>query len=721
MQQIELLCTLGPASFNESVIKRLSDLGVSLFRINLSHTDLDDLTGLISQIRSYTDTPICLDTEGAQVRTGKFTDPPVSVLTNTVIEIRPDGFLGEASSIPLYPKTTVSKLAPGDLVSLDFNAVLVQILSVDKELVTGRVLNGGEIGNNKAVTVHRSIELKPLTDKDQNAITLGKQLGINHFALSFANTGSDVDFIRSLAGKDAFIISKVESRQALLNLDEIIDLSDAILIDRGDLSREIAIEAIPIAQRRIIKRARLRNRSVYVATNLLESMINSPSPTRAEVNDVYSTLEQGASGLVLAAETAIGENPVASAGMVKRLVSVFQSDDDRDEFQQIEGHSLLNPPLGGSLVQQQANHEQLDELDNSLVLTVDESVLMDAEQITTGVYSPIEGFMGSEMLRLVLEENSLGNGLHWTLPILFQINAEERKKLAVDSCVVLEDGQSRRRFLMKINEIFKHDLVDLTRKWFGTDDQRHPGVKQIFEKGNFFVAGKVIALHRTTTHGMYHPLTPTQIRSVLTKKDWSRVVGFHTRNAPHRAHEFIMVEALKRCGGDGLLISPILGPKKPGDLLTEPLLESYAALLQSQQFPGDRALLTPFESYPRYSGPREAVFTALCRKNMGCSHFVVGRDHTGVGDYYSADASQRFFDKLGDIGIEPIFFPSIAFDESDGSYKDEQRCSKPRKLNGTEARERLLKKQQLPDWFMRAEVQEPLIRYAQLEGKFVHA
>jgi len=106
---------------------------------------------------------------------------------------------------------------------------------------------------------------------------------------------------------------------------------------------------------------------------------------------------------------------------------------------------------------------------------------------------------------------------------------------------------------------------------------------------------------------------------------------------------------------------------------------------------------------------------------MGCSHFVVGRDHTGVGDYYSADASQRFFDKLGDIGIEPIFFPSIAFDESDGKYKAEQHCREPRKINGTEVRERLLKKQQLPDWFMRAEVQGPLIRYAQLEGKFVHA
>jgi ATP sulfurylase len=586
--------------------------------------------------------------------------------------------------------------------------------------VTGRVLNGGEIGNNKAVTVNRSIGLEPLTDKDQNAITLGKQLGIKHFALSFANTGSNVDLIRSLTGKNAFIISKVESRQALQNLDEIIELSDAILIDRGDLSREVAIEAIPIVQRQVIKRARLKKRSVYVATNLLESMIASPGPTRAEVNDVYSTLEQGASGLVLAAETAIGKHPVASAGMVKRIVSVFQSNDDHGDFWQIEGHSLLNPPLGGVLVQQQANQEQLDESSNSPVLTVDEMVLMDAEQIATGVYSPVEGFMGSETLRLVLEQNTLGNGICWTLPILFQINEEARKKLSVDHCMVLEGRRSKRRFLMRINELFKFDIHDLTQKWFGTDDQRHPGVKQIFDKGDIFVAGKVIALHNATTPDLYHPLTPLQIRSVLTKKEWSQVVGFHTRNAPHRAHEFIMVEALKRCGGDGLLISPILGPKKSGDLLTEPLLESYAALLQSQEFPGDRALLAPFESYPRYSGPREAVFTALCRKNMGCSHFIVGRDHTGVADYYSVDASQRFFNKLGDIGIEPIFFQSIAFDEFDNNYKDEQSCLEPRKINGTEARERLLRKEQLPDWFMSSEVQAALVRFAQLEGTFVH-
>ena len=227
------------------------------------------------------------------------------------------------------------------------------------------------------------------------------------------------------------------------------------------MSREVAIEAIPIVQRRIIYRARLKKRSVYVATNLLESMISSPGPTRAEVNDVYSTLEQGASGLVLAAETAIGENPIASAGMVKRLVSVFQSDDTHDDFQRIDGHSLLNPPLGGTLVQQQATQEQLDEANGSPVLTVDESVLMDAEQIATGVYSPIDGFMGSETLRLVLEENTFGNGICWTLPILFQINEEARKKLSVDSCVVLEDGQSRRRFLIKINGELRISVLHL--------------------------------------------------------------------------------------------------------------------------------------------------------------------------------------------------------------------------------------------------------------------
>jgi len=717
---VELLCTLGPASFSPDIITRLSELGVSLFRINLSHTGLDELPKLITNIRKLTDTPICLDTEGAQVRTGELVDSPVILEVNNSVELRSDRSPGTSQSIPLYPEFIASELIPGDLVSIDFNAVLVHVQSVGDGVAIGRILNGGEIGNNKAVTVDRSIELAPLTEKDRDAIIIGKDLAIKHFALSFANCGKDVNLIRSLAGCDAFIISKIESRQALGNLDEIIDLSDAILIDRGDLSREVAIETIPIIQRRIIQQARSKKRIVYVATNLLESMVSSPIPTRAEANDVYSTLEQGASGLVLAAETAIGKNPIASAGMIKRLVSVYESDHTQAKLDQIGGYSLLNPPLGGRLIQQEATEEDRLEVGELPVLAVDDTVLVDAEQIVTGVYSPLDGFMDSETLRSVLDEYTLGNDICWTLPIVFQVNDEVVKNLPIGGSVILTGTKNKMRFIMRIKEVFQFDNRKLTGKWFGTDDLRHPGVNRVYRNGNYFVAGKVLALDKIIKNDINRSLTPAEIRTVFTRKEWSRVVGFHTRNAPHRAHEHIMVEALKDSGGDGLLISPFVGPKKSGDLLTKPLLESHVALLGSKHFPGKRALLSPFRSYPRYAGPREAVFTALCRKNMGCSHFVMGRDHTGVADFYPPDASQRLLARLGDIGISLINFPAIAYDGADGLYKAEHSCIQPRAISGSEAHERILRQEKLPTWFMSDEVQDSLRRYARFQEQLIH-
>ncbi len=720
MQKIELLCTLGPASFRPNIIKRLSELGVSLFRINLSHTDVDDLPGLINSIRQHTDTPICLDTEGAQIRTGKFTDPPATLTVNDHVELRPDQSPGSAECIPLYPRNIFSKLVPGDLISIDFSAALLQVLSVGNEIATGRVLNGGKIGNNKAVSVNRYIELAPLTEKDQNAIAIGKQLAVEHFALSFANSGKDVDLIRTLAGPDAFIISKVESRLALKNLDQIIDLSDAILIDRGDLSREIAIETIPIVQRKIIKHASLRGQPVYVATNLLESMISSPGPTRAEANDVYSTLEQGASGLVLAAETAIGDNPIACAGMIKRLIAVFQADNSPNDLDQIEGYSMLNPPVGGTLIRQIANEDDRTEAEELAVLLVDEKILMDAQQIATGVYSPLNGFMNSETLQTVLEKNTLENNVSWTLPIVLQVNQEVSRKLSVGESVILKTSNNPARFILRISEMFQYEIKKLTKRWFGTDDSRHPGVNELEKTGNVFVAGEVLLLDQYVEKGDLLPLVPEEVRSIFSQKNWSRVVGFHTRNAPHRAHEYIMLEALKLSGGDGLLISPVIGPKKRGDLLAKPLLESYSALLGSAHFPGTKALLSPFQSYPRYAGPREAVFTALCRKNMGCSHFVVGRDHTGVGNFYSSDASQKLFDQLGDIGISPIMFPPIAYDAVDRLFKEEQLCTSPKAISGTEMRKCLSREENLPNWFISDEVQEVLLRHVRLSEPLTH-
>ena len=192
----EILCTLGPASMNGRVIGRLTELGATLFRINLSHTSLADVGDVIDTIRSHTDVPICLDTEGAQVRTGAFVEGKVSIAENEIIQIPHARAPGNARCFNLYPSTIVGDLEVGDFISIDFNAVLVQVIEADAEGVAVRVLNGGEIGSNKAVTVERALTMPPLTEKDIAALKIGRAKGIDHVALSFANFPEDVDEIR---------------------------------------------------------------------------------------------------------------------------------------------------------------------------------------------------------------------------------------------------------------------------------------------------------------------------------------------------------------------------------------------------------------------------------------------------------------------------------------------------------------------------------------------
>ena len=193
----------------------------------------------------------------------------------------------------------------GDFVSIDFNSVLAHVIAKDGECVSMRVLRGGLVGQNKAVAVERDIPMPAFTEKDLACLRLGCDVGLSHFALSFAGCGEDVAQLRLLVGEGAFVISKIESRSGLRNLEEIALASDALLIDRGDLSRQVPIELLPQIQKSVIQRAKSVPCRVYVATNLLESMVTMPTPTRAEVNDIYNTLADGADGLVLAAETAI--------------------------------------------------------------------------------------------------------------------------------------------------------------------------------------------------------------------------------------------------------------------------------------------------------------------------------------------------------------------------------------------------------------------------------
>src|SRR5690606_36555632 len=281
-REIELLCTLGPASLNERVIRCLERAGTSLFRLNLSHTKIEELEQTIAFINKLTSVPICLDTEGKQVRTGRLPNGTLTVRENQFLTVHGRPIAGDPSSISFYPPNIVSCLELGDFIAIDFNSVFAQVVEKTPDRATLRILTGGRIGQNKAVTVQRALEMPALTEKDRAAIAIGRRMGIRHFALSFAHRATDVDLIRHEAGSEAIIISKIECISGLNNLTEIAHQSNAVLIDRGDLSRELPIEQIPALQKIIIRKAHEHGAKAYVATNLLESMTSEPSPTRAE-------------------------------------------------------------------------------------------------------------------------------------------------------------------------------------------------------------------------------------------------------------------------------------------------------------------------------------------------------------------------------------------------------------------------------------------------------
>jgi pyruvate kinase len=319
-----VICTVGPASRKPGIIRRLQALGVSLFRINLSHTPLEEVGPAVAFLQKHSTVPICLDSEGAQVRTGTFATALTDLRKDSVIQVHCSPISGDAQKFNFTPPVTLELLHLGDLITIDFHTVVVQVMEIQSDRVVLRVRKGGSVGSNKACNVHRGIDLPAITVKDRKAIEIGREMGVEHFALSFANRPEDVQEMRELIGPAATLISKIESRSGIANLEGIALISDAILIDRGDLSRQVPLEQIPAQQKDIIGRVKTIGRPVFVATNLLESMVHSPVPTLAEINDIYNTLEDGADGLVLAAETAVGKFPVGCVLMVRRVIAEFE-------------------------------------------------------------------------------------------------------------------------------------------------------------------------------------------------------------------------------------------------------------------------------------------------------------------------------------------------------------------------------------------------------------
>lgn len=320
----EILVTLGPTSMNEKTVQSCAELGIHVFRINLSHTPIEQVEESIKRIQSWTDRPVCIDSEGAQLRNGLMVSEQVWFEEGEEIRIELDPIIGDSQKLSFNPIGVSKQFEVNDEIRVDFNHVCFRIIKKYSDYFSAKVVHEGFIGSNKAADVNREIKFDPLTEKDRKAIEIGKMNNVRNFAMSFTSLPEDVELMRALCGKDANIICKIESPLGVRNLIKIIEQADEILIDRGDLSRRVPIERIPFLQRRIISTARSMGTPVFVATNLLESMVTVKSPTRAEVNDVVSTLEMGASGLVLAGETAIGKYPIAAVQMVRSLIREFE-------------------------------------------------------------------------------------------------------------------------------------------------------------------------------------------------------------------------------------------------------------------------------------------------------------------------------------------------------------------------------------------------------------
>ncbi|MEK7802990.1 MAG: sulfate adenylyltransferase, partial [Deltaproteobacteria bacterium] len=296
----------------------------------------------------------------------------------------------------------------------------------------------------------------------------------------------------------------------------------------------------------------------------------------------------------------------------------------------------LIEPHGGKLVNrimEGKEREALAEKARRLKkVTLNDRELSDLEMIAIGAFSPLEGFMKKDDYHSVMDNMKLSNGLPWTIPITLSVTKDEAKNLKDGEDVSLVKDEGEILAILHIEEKFSHDKEKEALQVYGTKDMAHPGVAKVFEMGDVLLGGNVSVIHRVKQESFKrYRLDPVETRHLFKEKGWKRVVGFQTRNPIHRAHEYIQKCAMETV--DGLMIHPIVGETKGDDVPAAVRVRCYEVLLEGY-YPKDRAVLVVNPAAMRYAGPKEAIFHALIRKNYGCTHFIVGRDHAGVGNYY---------------------------------------------------------------------------------------
>jgi sulfate adenylyltransferase len=336
---------------------------------------------------------------------------------------------------------------------------------------------------------------------------------------------------------------------------------------------------------------------------------------------------------------------------------------------------------------------------------------LEVENLATEVFSPLSGFMNEDDFHSCVEKLRLTNGAVFSIPVVLDISSEERDQIKGMKEVPLIHNGERIGSLFPTS-VFKMDCEKVVKSVFGTDDQKHPGVKYYFSMKEHLVGGKVELLKKIAKPNSKHELTPAEARAAFKARGWKRIVGFQTRNAPHRAHEHLQKTALEIC--DGILIHPLIGKKKAGDFSPAAVIAGYEALIE-HYYPQNRAMLATLSTVMRYAGPREAVFHAMIRRNFGCTHFIVGRDHAGVGGFYDKYAGHRLIRSFDDLGIEVLCLRGPYFCSKCDSIATDQTCphgdAHPEytaEISGTKIRGYLSREMEVDTKLIRPEVVEAL-------------
>ena len=375
-------------------------------------------------------------------------------------------------------------------------------------------------------------------------------------------------------------------------------------------------------------------------------------------------------------------------------------------------------PHGGKLVNRIAEDKERETLEektpNFKKIKLNKREISDLEMIATGGLSPLEGFMLKKDYDSVVDVMHLSNGLSWTIPITLSATEEEVKNFKEGEDIALEDENGGEVLgILHLEEKYRYDKEKEADQVYGTLDTAHPGVAYLYQTGNILLGGKISLIKRPRhTNFMKCRLDPSETRKIFREKGWKRVVGFQTRNPIHRAHEYIQKCALEIV--DGLFLHPLVGETKGDDISADIRMKSYEVILE-KYYPLDRTIIGVFPAAMRYAGPKEAIFHAIIRKNYGCTHFIVGRDHAGVGNYYGTFDAHYIFDEFDpeDIGIIPLFFDHTFFCRTCGGMASYKTCphdsSHHITLSGTKVREMLRKGDIPPVEFTRPEIARVLI------------